>query len=78
MNLTYDLITETMPVNRNKKTHRVGIHSKIQVIFHPDQTYTGMFKSVKHGIMRISDKAKTSSEVQKTNPGFGIKWPRND
>jgi len=28
MNLTYDLITETMPVNRNKKTHRVGIHSK--------------------------------------------------
>ena len=77
MNLTYDVITDTMPVNRIKKTHPVGIHSKIEVIPHPDQPYTGMFKGVKHGIMRISDTTKTTPAVKKTNPGFGIKFLRD-
>ena len=36
MNLTYDVITDNMPVNRLKKTHPVGTMSKIEVIPHPD------------------------------------------
>ena len=63
MNLTYDVITDTMPKNRVKKTHPVGVHSKIEIIPHPDQPYTGMFKGVKHGYMRISDTTKTVPHV---------------
>ena len=36
MNLTYDTISDTMPVDRLKKSHPVGIHSKIELIAHPD------------------------------------------
>mmetsp|Transcript_35266 Transcript_35266/g.43129 ORF Transcript_35266/g.43129 Transcript_35266/m.43129 type:complete len:331 (+) Transcript_35266:183-1175(+) len=77
MNLTYDVVTDTMPKDRLKKTHPVGTMSKIEVIPHPDQPYTGMFKGVKHGMMRISDTTKTTPTVQKTNPGFGIKFLRD-
>ena len=77
MNLTYDVVTDNMPVDRLKKTHPVGTMSKIEVIPHPDQPYTGMFRGVKHGLMRISDTTKTVPHVQKTNPGFGIKFLRD-
>ena len=77
MNLSYDVISDTMPPNRIKKTHPVGIHSKIEVIAHPDQPYTGMFKGVKHGIMRISETTYTDPKNQMTNPGFGIKFLRD-
>lgn len=77
MNLTYDAVTDTMPVGRLKKTHPVGLTAKIEMIPHPDQPYTGMFKGVKHGIMRISDTTKTTPEVVKTVPGFGLKYLRD-
>ena len=77
MNLTYDSVTDTMPVNRLKKTHPVGLTAKIELIPHPDQPYTGCFKGVEHGIMRISDTTATTPEVPKTAPGFGLKFLRD-
>lgn len=50
MNLTYDSITDTMPVNRRKVTHPVGLTSKVEFIAVKDTPYTGMFRGAKHGI----------------------------
>ncbi len=77
MNLTYDAVTDNMPKNRLKKTHPVGLTSKIEWIPHPDQPYTGIFRGAEHGIMRISDTTKTVPHKSKTAPGFGIKFPRD-
>ena len=77
MNLTYDVITDTMPVNRKKVTHPVGVHTKVEFIAHPDSPYTGIFRGAKHGVMRISETVKTSPSVGKTAPGFGIKFLRD-
>ena len=77
MNLTYDTISDTMPVDRVKKSHPVGIHSKIELIAHPDQPYTGMFRGAKHGIMRISETSMTVPTRLKTAPGHAIKLLRD-
>ena len=77
MNLSYDTLTDSMPVNRVKVTHPVGVTSKIEYISHPDSPYTGLFRGAKHGIMRISDTTKTVPHVAKTSPGFGIKFLRD-
>lgn len=77
MNLTYDVVSDNMPVNRLKKTHPVGLSSKIEWIPHPDQPYTGIYRGAKEGIMRISDTTKTVPHKAKTAPGFGIKFPRD-
>lgn len=77
MNLTYDVITDTMPEGRLKKTHPVGLVAKVEFIPHPDQPYTGMFKGAKNGIMRISDTTATTPEINKTTPGFGLKFLRD-
>ena len=77
MNLTYDSVTDTMPHNRLKKTHPVGLTSKIEFIAKSDTPYTGMFRGSKYGIMRISDTTATSPVVGKTAPGFGVKLLRD-
>ena len=77
MNLTYDSVTDTMPVDRLKKTHSVGLTAKIEFIPTEYTPYTGMFRGSKHGIMRISDTTKTTPEVTKTVPGFGLKFLRD-
>ena len=77
MNLTYDAVTDTMPVGRIKKTHPVGTTAKIEWIAKYDQPYTGMFKGTKHAIMRISDTTFTTPSVTKTVPGFGVKLLRD-
>ena len=77
MNLTYDAVTDSMPINRRKVTHPVGITSKIEYISHPDSPYTGLFRGAKHGIMRISETTKTVEHKAKTAPGFGIKFLRD-
>ena len=77
MNLTYDSVTDTMPVDRLKKTHPVGTTSKIEWIPKPGQPYTGIFKGSKNAIMRISDTTATTPAVAKTAPGFGIKMLRD-
>jgi len=63
MNMSYDSVTDSMPVGRVKVTHPVGTVTKIELIAHPDSPYTGIFRGAKHGIMRISDTTKTTPEV---------------
>lgn len=63
MNLSYDVVSDTMPVGRLKVTHPVGTTSKVEWIPLKDQPYTGMFKGSKHVIMRISDTTHTTPEV---------------
>lgn len=77
MNLTYDSVTDTMPVNRLKKTHPVGLTAKIEFIPHPDTPYTGCFRGSKNAIMRISDTTASNPAVPKTAPGFGLKFLRD-
>lgn len=77
MNLSYDTVSDTMPEGRLKKTHPVGTVAKVEFIAKHDQPYTGMFRGVKHGIMRISDTTFTTPSITKTVPGFGMKWLRD-
>lgn len=77
MNQSYDTLSDTMPINRKKVTHPVGITSKIEFIAHPDSPYTGLWRGAKYGIMRISDTTKTVPHITKTAPGFGIKFLRD-
>jgi hypothetical protein len=77
MNLSYDVHSDTMPVNRKKVTHPIGSHSKVEFIPHPDSPYTGMYRGAKHGIMRISDTVKSTPEVAKTVPGNAVKFLRD-
>lgn len=77
MNLTYDTVTDSMPVNRVKVTHPVGTVTKVEFIAHPKTPYTGMFRGAKHGIMRISDTVATTPSVDKTVPGHGVKLLRD-
>lgn len=77
MNLTYDVVSDTMPPNRVKRTHPVGTHTKVEFIAHPDSPYTGCFRGFKHGIVRISETTQTTPEVAKTAPGYGLKCLRD-
>lgn len=77
MNLTYDVVSDNMPVNRLKKTHSVGVTSKIELVPHPDTPYTGMFRGAKEGVMRISETTETVPQEAKTAPGAGFKFPRD-
>jgi len=77
MNLTYDFVSDTMPIGRKKVTHPVGVTSKVEFIPHPDTPYTGIFKGCKNAIMRISDTTKSTPEIPKTVPGFGVKFLRD-
>ena len=77
MNLSYDTVSDTMPFRRLKKTHPVGLTSKIELVPHPDTPYTGVFKGAKYGIMRISETTETKPWVVKTAPGFGVKFLRD-
>ena len=55
MNLSYDTISDTMPLGRVKRTHPVGTMTKVELIPHPKQPYTGLFRGARHGVMRISE-----------------------
>jgi len=60
MNMSFDTVSDTMPVGRKKRTHPVGTTTLIEFIAAKDTPYTGMFKGAKHGVMRISEFAETS------------------
>jgi len=77
MNLSFDSVTDTMPVGRIKRTHPVGATTKIEFIAANDTPYTGMFRGAKHGIMRISEFSETAPETPKTAPGHGVKLLRD-
>ena len=77
MNLSYDTVSDSMPLDRKKVTHPVGVTGKIEFIAHPETPYTGIFRGAKHGIMRISETTKVTPEVAKTAPGHGVKFLRD-
>ena len=77
MNLTYDSVTDTMPINRVKRTHPRGVSTRVQFIAAPDTPYTGVFRGADFGIMRISETTMTTPEVPKTAPGYGLKLLRD-
>ena len=77
MNLTYDSVTDSLPVDRLKMTHPVGTITKVEFVAHPDSPYTGIFRGAREGIMRISDTTKTVPHVAKTIPGHGVKFYRD-
>ena len=77
MALTYDTVTDSMPVNRVKRTHPVGTHTKVEFIPHPKTPYTGIFRGSKHGVMRISETFETTPETPKTTPGHAVKFFRD-
>ena len=69
MNLSFDTVSDTMPVGRIKRTHPVGTTTLVEFIAQADTPYTGMFKGAKHGVMRISEFAETRPHVPDTAPG---------
>jgi hypothetical protein len=73
MNHSYDIVSDTMPINRKKVTHPVGCVSKLELIAHPDSPYTGVFRGAKHVIQRVSDTVKSVPHVAKTVPGHAVK-----
>lgn len=77
MNLSFDTVSDTMPVGRIKRTHPVGTTTLVEFIATPDSPYTGMFQGAKHGVMRISEFSETFPEVGKTAPGHGVKLLRD-
>ena len=77
MNLSFDTVSDTMPVGRIKRTHPVGTTTLVEFIAQADTPYTGMFKGAKHGVMRISEFAETRPHVPDTAPGHGVKLLRD-
>ena len=58
---SFQFVSDTMPANRFKKTHPVGVVTKVRVrITDKSRGYTGFFATgSKYGIMRISEFAAT-------------------
>ena len=77
MNLSFDTVSDTMPIGRIKRTHPVGTTTLVEFIAQADTPYTGMFKGAKHGVMRISEFAETRPHVPDTAPGHGVKLLRD-
>lgn len=77
MNLSFDTISDTMPVGRVKRTHPVGTTTLMELIPQADSPYTGVFQGCKHMVMRISEFSETAPEDPKTAPGHGVKCLRD-
>ncbi len=77
MMTSFDTVSDTMPLKREKYLHPVGVVTQVEFIPTPDSPYTGCFKGFKHGIMRISEVTHTSPEVTKTSPSHAVKCLRD-
>ena len=77
MNMSFDTCSDTMPFNRIKRTHPLGVTTLVEFIPTYDTPYTGIFRGCKHGIMRISEFSLTTPETPKTAPGHGVKFLRD-
>ena len=77
INDTFDWIGDEMPEGRLKIVHPRGTVTRIAYESLGDHPYTGIFKGSRFGIMRISEVSRTVPEVQRTSPGFGIKFLRD-
>ena len=77
MNLSFDTVSDTMPIGRIKRTHPVGTTTLVEFLPTADTPYTGMFRGAKHGVMRISEFAMTEPVMPHTAPGHGVKLLRD-
>jgi len=79
MNLTFDHMGDQMPEGREKLAHPEGVVMKVAFLPADDTKYTGMFKEVQQGIMRISDKknANPAAGEQFSSPSMAVKLLRD-
>ena len=76
-NLSFDVVSDSMPVGRIKRTHPRGTMTKVEFIAADDSPYTGCWRGFSHGVMRISETTATTPEAPKTSPGYGVKCLRD-
>jgi len=77
MNHSFDIVSDTMPVGRIKRTHPRGVVTLLEFIPAHDTPYTGIFRGCKHAIHRISEFSLTTPETPKTAPGHAVKFFRD-
>lgn len=77
MNLSFDTVSDTMPVGRIKRTHPVGTTTLMEFVAEKSTPYTGIFKGAKYAVMRISEFATTDPAMPHTTPGHGVKFLRD-
>jgi len=77
MNLSFDIVSDTMPQNRIKRTHPRGVCTLLEFIPTVDTPYTGIFRGCKHAVHRISEFSLTTPETPKTAPGHAVKFLRD-
>lgn len=62
MNLSFDTVSDSMPIGRVKRTHPRGVTTMMEFIAASGTPYTGIFRGCKHAVMRISEFAMTAKE----------------
>ena len=77
MNRSFDVVSDTMPEGRIKRTHPRGVVTLLEFIPTHDTPYTGIFRGCKHAIHRISEFSLTTPESPKTAPGHAVKFLRD-
>ena len=77
MNLSFDTVSDSMPIGRVKRTHPRGVTTMMEFIAASGTPYTGIFRGCKHAVMRISEFAMTAKEQPKTAPGHAVKFLRD-
>jgi hypothetical protein len=66
-----------MPEGRLKIVHTRGTVTRVKWESVGDHPYTGIFRGGDFGIMRISEVNRTTPDVVRTSPGFGLKFLRD-
>lgn len=76
---SFEFCGDTMPKDRFKKTHPVGVSMKVRLhITDNSRDYTGIFDTgCSYAIMRISEFADTDPSHKLTTPGFALKCLKN-
>ena len=77
MNLSFDTVSDTMPIGRIKRTHPVGTTTLMEFVAEKNTPYTGIFKGAKYCVMRISEFAETDPAMPHTTPGHAVKFLRD-
>ena len=77
MNLSFDTVSDTMPVGRIKRTHPVGTTTLMEFVAEKSSPYTGIFQGAKYAVMRISEFATTDPAMPHTTPGHAVKFLRD-
>ena len=77
LNVDYDTVSDTMPVDRIKKLFPRGVLTLMEYVPAYGHHYTGIFRGAKHVVQRIGEFTMTTPEVPKTSPGLEVKFFRD-